>query len=104
MKIAEKRAEERLKEVDELVANANEMAEKLKGTVLTFKKKARGEKLYGSISEKDMIEALKKDHKVEIGKDMVKLKEPLKTLGEHKVILHLAEGVEIKIGIIIEAE
>jgi len=101
---AAKRAEDRIKQMDEVSASAKESAEKLKGISLNFKKKARGEKLYGSIAEKDIVDALKSDHKIEVDKDVIKIDEPLKTLGEHKITLHLAEGVEVKITIIIEAE
>ena len=45
-KIAEK--------AENLIANAKEIADAVKEVVLTFKKKARGEKLYGSIKEKDI--------------------------------------------------
>ena len=101
---AEKIQAERLKKVEEIVKNAKEMAEKLKGVELSFKKKARGEKLYGSITEKEIIEALAKENKVEISKEMIKIKEPIKTLGEHKVPLALAEGVEVGIKINVEKE
>ena len=87
-----------------LLENAKEIAEKLKDTVLTFKKKARGEKLYGSIKEKDIADALKEQEKVDVKKEMVKLDEPLKTLGEHKVKLQLAEDVEKEIKVVIEEE
>lgn len=101
---AEKFMEERVRKMEELVANAKETAEKLSSIQLYFKKKARGNKLYGSISEKDIVDALKKDHKVEVEKDAVIMKEHLKELGEHKVIIHLAEGVESPIKVKIEAE
>ncbi|MBN2307027.1 50S ribosomal protein L9 [Candidatus Peregrinibacteria bacterium] len=104
IKIAEKRMEERIKKMEELVANAKEVAEKLAHAKLTFKKKARGKKLYGSISEKDIAEALKKEHKVEVDKDAIKLKEHLKEVGDYKVAIHLAEKVKVEIKVKIEAE
>ncbi|MDH5597062.1 MAG: 50S ribosomal protein L9 [Candidatus Peregrinibacteria bacterium] len=104
VKMAEKRMEERLKKLEEVIANAKETAEKLAEITLNFKKKAKGEKLYGSVSEKDIIEALASSHKLELSKEMVKMKDHLKELGEHKVKLHLAEGVEPTIKVIIEAE
>jgi len=104
IKVAEKRMEERVKKMDELTANAKETAEKLGKVGLSFKKKARGEKLYGSIAEKDIVEALKKEHKLEVDKEAVKMKENLKEVGDHKVTIHLAEGVEVEIKVKIEAE
>ncbi len=90
--------------LEAVLENAKEVADKLKDAVLTFKKKARGEKLYGSIKETDLIDALKKEQKVEISKDMVKLDEPLKDLGEHKVKLQLNEDISTEVKVVIEAE
>jgi len=104
IKKAEKVQANRIKKVEEIVKDAKEIAKKLKNVELSFKKKAKNEKLYGSISEKDIIETLKKEKKVEIEKDMIKIKEPIKTIGEHKVSLVLAEGVEVKIKINVEEE
>ena len=104
IKDAAKRAEQRVKNMEELAANAKESAEKLAEVTLNFKKKARGEKLYGSITEKDIVEALKKEAKIDLDKDIIRMGEHLKTIGEHKVKLHLAEGIEAEISVKIEAE
>jgi len=104
IKKAEQVLVERAKKLEEVIAKAKETAEKLANVGLTFKKKAKGKKLYGSIAEKDIIEALKKEHKVEIAKEAIKMKSHIKDLGEHKVTLHLAEGVEAKIGVKVEEE
>jgi large subunit ribosomal protein L9 len=104
IKKAEKIQTERVKKLEEIIKNAKEMAEKLKDIEVSFKKKARGEKLYGSITEKEIAEELTKKAKIEILKEMIKVKEPIKTLGEHKVSLALAEGVEVKIKVTVEAE
>lgn len=93
-----------VQKIEAMVENAKEISEKIKDAVLTFKKKARGEKLYGSIKEKDIADALKKQEKVEVKKEMVKIDEPLKTLGEHKVKLQLAEDIEVGIKVVIETE
>jgi large subunit ribosomal protein L9 len=104
IKKAEKIQAERVKKLEEIIKNAKELAEKLKGAEISFSKKSRGEKLYGSIGDKDIIEAMKEEHKIEISKDMLKLKEPIKTLGDHKITLVLAEGVEVGIKVIVKEE
>jgi large subunit ribosomal protein L9 len=104
LKTSEKVRAERMKKLEEVIKNAKELAEKLKGVVLTFKKKTKGEKLYGSITEKDLIESLKNQEKIEVSREMIKMKEHIKTLGDHKVTLHLAEGVETGIKVVIEKE
>ncbi|MBN1258481.1 50S ribosomal protein L9 [Candidatus Peregrinibacteria bacterium] len=104
IKKAEAVKAERLKKLEEVIAKAKEVAEKLEGTVLSFKKKSREGKLYGSVTEKEIIEALAAECKVEISKEMVKIGKPVKTLGEHKITLHLAEGVEVKVKVVVEEE
>lgn len=104
IEIAQKRMKERVKKMEELVSSAKEIAEKLAKIELVFTKKARGTKLYGSIAEKDIQEALKREHKLEIEKNAIRMKENLKELGEHKVTIHLTEGVEIKVKVKIKEE
>jgi len=93
-----------VEKLEAVLQNAKEIADKLKGVVLTFKKKARGEKLYGSIKEKDIVDALAEQEKIEIKKEMVRIGEQIKTLGEHKIKLQLTDDVEVAVKIVIEAE
>ncbi len=104
LKLAESMKAKMVAKVEAVLENAKEIAEKLRGITLSFKKKAKGEKLYGSIKEKDITDALAEQEKVEIKKEMVKLDEQLKELGEHKVKLQLTEDIEVKIKVVIEAE
>ena len=104
MKLAEDMKSKMVQKVEAMFENAKEIAEKLKGKVLTFKRKARGEKLYGSLKEKDVADALAEQEKVEIKKEMVEIKEPIKTLGEHSVKLKLTEDVAVDIKVSIEEE
>lgn len=104
LKIAEKRMEERVKKMEELVSKAKETAERLAKIELVFKKKVRGKKLYGSINEKDIQDALKKEHKLDIEKEAIHLEDHLKELGSYKVSIHLTEGVKVSIKVCIEAE
>jgi large subunit ribosomal protein L9 len=105
LKRAEKFKEERMKALEEVVANAKAVADKLgSGAEVTFTKKARGEKLYGSIKEQDIAEAIAKAHKIEVSKEMIHMKDHIKALGEHKVKVELAEGVAVNIIVKVEAE
>ena len=45
---------------DRLIEEAKEIAKKIDGMTVTIKSKAKGDKLYGSIAEKDIIDALPK--------------------------------------------
>lgn len=90
--------------VSALLQNAKEIAEKLKDMTITFKRKTKGEKLYGSIKESDIAEALAEEHKVEVTAEMVKIAEPIRTAGDHSVKIQLTEDVEVTIKVVIEKE
>jgi len=104
IKKAEAQAGERIKKMKELMTDSKNLAEKLAGITLSFKKKAKDGKLYGSITEKDIIDALKKNHKVDLDKGVIKMDEHLKTVGEHKINLHLIEGIDVSMTIKIETQ
>ncbi|MCK5611099.1 50S ribosomal protein L9 [Candidatus Pacearchaeota archaeon] len=93
-----------VQKMETILENAKEIADKLKGLTITFKKKARDEKLYGSIKEADVVDALVSQHKLELKKEMVKMDEHLKTLGEHTVKIELTEAISAELKVIIEAE
>jgi len=101
---AERKVAERMKKMEELVANAKETAQKIGKIQLVFKKKAKGEKLYGSITEKEIQEMLAKEHKLEVSKDAIRIKEHIKELGDHKVTIHLTDGVDASLKITVEED
>jgi large subunit ribosomal protein L9 len=83
---------------------AEEMAERLEGVLCTISAKVSEEdRLYGSVSIRDIIDALaKQDIKVE--KRMVLLKETIKTIGTYKVPLRVYKDVEPEITVEIVPE
>lgn len=93
-----------IEKIEAAAENAKEVADQLKKITLSFKKKARGEKLYGSIKETDIVEALAEQANVVVSKDMVVLAEPIKDLGEHTVELSLSDDIKAKVKVMIEAE
>ncbi|QQR82967.1 50S ribosomal protein L9 [Candidatus Peregrinibacteria bacterium] len=95
---------ERVRHLEELKAKAKELLEQLRSVTLSFTMKARGDKLYGSITEKDIVDAVKNQAKIEIEKDMVSMKEHIKSIGAHQVKLHLAQGVTATVKVMVEAE
>ena len=83
---------------------AEEMAEKLQGVTVTIPAKVSEEdRLYGSISVRDIIEALdKKDITVE--KRMVLLTDPIKQIGTYMVPIRVYKDVEPEITVEIVPE
>jgi len=72
------------KEVQESLLEKN-LAE-IKGKIITLKAKAdpKGH-LFSAIHKKEIVEALKKEHKVEIGEAYLVLERPVKELGEFEI-------------------
>ena len=86
----------------EELKEAKEIAEKLKNITIKIKIKA-GEngKLFGGVTAKEIAEALKKDHNIEVDKKKVMLKETIKVAGVTKVDIKLYEGVIAPVSIMI---
>ncbi len=80
----------------ELKRSANEAAAKLDGvTVVIIRQAGETGQLYGSVSARDIAEALTAaKHKVERGH--VAIQQPIKTLGLHAVPIHLHPEVEFE--------
>ncbi|QIB67998.1 50S ribosomal protein L9 [Aminipila butyrica] len=79
---AEKKAEEK--------AAAQKLADKLKElTVSIVTKGGEGGRLFGSITSKDIAEALNKQHKINIDKKKLVLENPIKTTGQFAVEVKL---------------
>jgi len=84
--------------------DALKLVEKLGGLILEIKEDTNEEgHLYGSVGEKKIIQALKKE-KINIEEDQVNLPEHIKTVGEHEVELELHPEVKTKIKIVISAK
>ena len=85
-----------LKEVKELAVKINNIS-------LEIKVKAGEEgKLFGSVTSKDIVEVLLKEHGIELDKKKLNLKESLKKLGVHIVPINLYKDVtpQIKVTLI----
>lgn len=90
---------------DMTMANAKELAEKMKNFEVTFKIKA-GEngKTFGSVTAKDIANELNKKYFVEVDKKKVCLDDAIKTLGVYNIEIKLFEGISgvLKVNIVAE--
>ena len=79
--------------------DAESFAEKFRGLTLTVVRKVAGEdKIYGSVSVGDISQALE-EAGVEIERKMIKLAEPIKSLGEFQVPVKVHADVTAEITI-----
>ncbi len=84
----------------EKLDNAKELAEKIADMEIVVRiKTGAGDKVFGSISAKEVAEEVKKQQKIDIDKKKLVLTEPIKTLGTHmvKVKLHPQVTAELKV-------
>jgi len=78
---------------------AEEMAQKLKDVACSITAKVSEEdRLYGSVSARDIIDALAKQE-IQVEKRMILLKEPIKNIGTYKVPIRVYKDVEPEITI-----
>ncbi|MGW8186914.1 MAG: 50S ribosomal protein L9 [Desulfobacterales bacterium] len=83
---------------------AEEMAEKLQGVTVTIPAKVSEEdRLYGSISVRDILEALEKQN-ITVEKRMILLTEPIKQIGTYMVPIRVYKDVEPEITVEIVPE
>jgi large subunit ribosomal protein L9 len=86
------------KERNEAQAVADDIDNK---TVVVRLKVGAEDKAFGSITNQDIAGALKAQHRVEIDRHKIDLKEPIKTLGEHQVALKLHRDVSAHVNVIV---
>lgn len=81
----------------ERVLSLKEIAERINGIDITVTEKvSEGENLYGAVQAKTIVAALK-EQGVEIDVDAVNNKNPIKTLGVHRVSIKLHTEVEAEL-------
>ncbi len=82
----------------EAQALADEIGNK---TVVVRLKVGAEDKAFGSITNQDVAAALKAQHRVDIDRHKIDIKEPIKTLGEHQVPLKLHRDVTAHVNLIV---
>ena len=104
MKVLSRARDAKRAKQDRAHADAEELAKRLSETTLVFKLKAGDQgKTFGSVTNKDIAEALKREHKVDIDRAKIQLADPVKTLGTHSVEIKLLPDVRAKVTVTVEA-
>ena len=83
------------------IDNANNLIAKLKKIQITFMKEAdEKDQLYGSISKKEILDYLA-DKDIKVKSDDILIKNPIKSIGEHKIEINPYENILEEINIIV---
>ena len=81
------------------------LAEKIEGQQLTFEARAgEGGRLFGSITATEIAEQLSGKVGEEIDRRRVQLEDPIRTVGEHNVTVHLVGRLRPSITVTVNAE
>ena len=91
-----------IKKNEELKINdANSLIAKLKKIEIIFKKEAdEKDQLYGSISKKEILDYLA-DKNIKVKSDDILIKNPIKSIGEHKIEINPYVNMSEEINIIV---
>ncbi|WP_003544210.1 50S ribosomal protein L9 [Desulfotomaculum nigrificans] len=83
---------------------ARELAAKISNLTVTIKARVgEGGRLFGAISSKDIADALKAQHGYDVDKKKIVLKEPIKTLGDHKITIKIHPVAQADINVQVQA-
>lgn len=89
----------------QLANDASSLAEQLQAVTLTFHMRAGEEgKLYGSVTAAHVVEELKRTTGLDIDRHKLELREPLRSLGTHKVAVRLASELAPEITVHVTSE
>lgn len=103
-KIVEQEREAWLRKEAKLKTDAEDLGKLLAAVTLTFRQKVgENDHLFGSVTAKDIAEALEKQN-FHVDRRKVLLEEPIRTLGEHRVTLRLHRDVSTEIPVLVEKE
>lgn len=103
IRLSEKRNEKRLMRKQQILEKAEEVLKKLKGVKVKINAKvSKKGKLYGSVTEEDIVKAVKDKANIELENEFIKM-EPIKELGEYTIKVNLGENLEENIVVVVEA-
>lgn len=103
-KIVEQEREAHLRREAKAKSEAEGLSQLISNVSVTFHQRV-GEngQLFGSVTAKDIADALEAQ-KFHIERRKIQLEEPIRTLGEHEVLLRLHRDVSIPIKVVVEPE
>jgi large subunit ribosomal protein L9 len=102
--LQEEKTREKAK-ADRLIREAKALRDKLNGREVTVKARAgEGGKLFGSITAKDIADALAQAAKVPVDKKKVEIKDPIRSVGVHSAAVKLGPDIvaEVRVRIVEE--
>lgn len=101
-RVAQERATAKAKQT-RVHGEAEALAARLAGTTLVFKLRSGEQgKTFGSVTNRDIADALRREAGVDVDRTKIHLEEPLRGLGTHLVEVRLLADVRAKVTVAIE--
>lgn len=100
----EARLAQRAKVLSARKSDAERLKELLAEATLEIPVKAGEDRIYGSVTSRDIAEALKTRYDVEVDRRKIELAQPIKTLGEYTITYKPHPEVGIDLQVLISAE
>ena len=95
---------QRAREEERALETAKATAERIEGLTLAVTARASEDgRLYGSVSPQDVVEFLER-HKISVEKRRVAMDEPIKAVGDYKVLVRLHGDVTAALTVTVKAE
>ena len=98
------RLAQRARVLSDRKSDAERLQEMLGDATLEISVKAGEERIYGSVGNKDIAQALKSAYDVEVDRRKILLQDPIKTLGEYVVPYRPHPEVTIDLKVVVRAE
>ena len=100
-----KREEAARRRAEKELADAREAAARLrKVTVTIYAKTGEGGRLFGSVTNSDVAQQLKREAGIDIDKRKIEIETPIKSLGPHEVTVELHPEVTETLRVVVAAQ
>lgn len=89
---------------DRIRREAESQAQRIQGLEVTvLMRVGEGGKLFGSVTTREIAEALKSRHGINLDRKQIELKEPIKALGTYRITVRLISGVTATFSLVVAA-
>ena len=95
------RLQQRAKQLSERKSDAERLKELLGDAGVEIRVRAGEERIYGSVGNRDIAEAVEKAYAVEIDRRKLDLSEPIRTLGEYTIVYKPHPDVPIDLKVLV---
>lgn len=105
LKELRERSERRDRKLEREEEKAKNIKERIDGQVLLLKVKAgEGGRLFGTVTAKDISDALHKEFAVTVDKKRIEIPDPIRHLGEYQVKIRLFSSISANVRVVLQAE